>query len=272
LSESGQDADPSPLRAFAAALMRELDRVGYAVPPARTNHLAADLDVGRMQAYRIATGASMPTLNALLRLRKLGVSLDAVLAAIDRDTPRGQEIVATVLGAPMRVQAVPDVNSDFALTMSSNGPTLRHLRPGQTLGPGEMAVGGLRFVRPLPRVALVEDDGSTLTVLAAELGRTFAVLDCRLGKELLDKASVEPVDAIVADWRLPDVDGPTLIAELRRLTPAPIVIITGERSEGPTISQMLLLPNIHYVAKPVDGHILRSLVESAIQQAAPAQP
>ena len=65
------------LKAFASALGRELDRIGYPAAPARTNLLSQDLGLGRMQAYRIGRGDNMPTLPSLVKLQSLGVSFDS---------------------------------------------------------------------------------------------------------------------------------------------------------------------------------------------------
>ena len=255
------------LRAFAVGLGRELDRIGYPAAPARTNQLSQDLGLGRMQAYRIGRGDNMPTLKALVKLHSLGVSFDTVFAGLHTTIPE-DEISVEILGTTVKAVALPaHAWSPFAASMDGGRRVLRTLQPGEQPGEGEVAVGGLRFTRPLPTVAVVEDDPSTLAVLSKQIEQSFRVSQFPVGRALLaDTARLAAFDALVIDWRLPDVDGATLINLVRAQTLAPIVVTTGERREAHAISAILHLPNIRYVGKPVDGDILRATIEAAIAE------
>lgn len=255
------------LKAFAGALGRELDRIGYPAAPARTNQLSHDLGLGRMQAYRIGRGDNMPTLKALVKLQSLGVSFDTVLAGLHTTTAE-DEIAVEILGTTVKAVVLPaHAWSPFAASMDGGKRVLRTLQPGEQLGAGDVPVGGLRFTRPLPVVAVVEDDPATLAVLAKQIEQSFRVSQFSVGRALLvDAARLTAFDALVIDWRLPDIDGATLVNLIRAQTLAPIVVTTGERREAQAISAILHLPNIRYVGKPVDGDILRATIEAAIAE------
>jgi len=83
-------------KAFARALNAELDRIGYPAVPARTNQLAIDLGVSRMQAYRIVRGDSLLKVKSMLRLQRIGVSFDAVLQQL----PGPRPVVAVIEDDP----------------------------------------------------------------------------------------------------------------------------------------------------------------------------
>jgi CheY-like chemotaxis protein len=254
------------LRAFALGLGRELDRIGYPAAPARTNQLALDLGLGRMQAYRIGRGENMPTLKALVKLQSLGVSLDAVLQQA-QSSPE-TEISLRLLDVTLKAVPLPAFrDTPFALSHNLGQPSLRVVRPGEKLVNGESFVGGLRFLGPQPLVAVVDDDSSDLAVLGREIQQGFGTSLFSSGRALLDnKEELSRYDALVLDWRLPDMDGADLVHEIRSHTRAPIIITTGERREAQAISSVLQLPNVRYADKPVDGNILRAMLVSAIAE------
>jgi CheY-like chemotaxis protein len=266
---STQESKPEELlnRAFAAALNAELDHIGYPGPPARTNQLSHDLGLGRMQAFRIGRGDNIPTLKSLLKLQALGVSLDLVLGRLQET--QAPEVPVNLMGVPMRAIAFTSpAPSAFVLAPEGAGFTIRTTDPGYRLRPEEAFVGGLRFTRPQPLVAVVEDDADTLEVFRRELSAAFNVVTFRTEKELKsDPEQLRAFDAIVLDWVLPNTDPRQLVDYIRSLNSAPVVVTTGHREQSHAISAVLALPDIQYLAKPVDGDILRALVSSAIAKA-----
>ena len=254
------------LRAFALALGRELDRIGYPAAPARTNLLSQDLGLGRMQAYRIGRGDNMPTLKALLKFHSLGVSLDSVFAALLDAPAIEEEISIDILGQRIKALPLPAYSrTPFAVTRFEGRATLRVLKLGEELGAEDIPMGGLRFTRPQPRVAVVDDDPADLHVLGKEIGEGFDTHLFLRAHDLLEGwHDLVEYDALVIDWRLADMEGAELVRQIRAKTLAPIIVTTGERREGQAISAVLHLPNVRYVSKPVDGAIVRTMIESAI--------
>jgi CheY-like chemotaxis protein len=260
------DAEANGRREFARALNDELDRIGYPPPPVRTNQIAEDLGFGRVQAFRVLRGDALPTMQSLLNLHRLGVSIDAVFEQVQGR--RLDEVVVTVLGS--RIRATPlagNERSPFVLTQLDGETVVRSRRAADELQPGDIAVGGLRFGRAQPAVAVIEDEEKTLNVLCAELGQWFNVTPFPSEKALFKKpSSISAYDAVVLDWVLPEVDGRSVVEFIRSHSRAPIIVTTGHREEAAAISQVLTLPDIYYAAKPIGGEILRAMVAAAIQK------
>ena len=266
---SVQEGKPEDVlnRAFAAALNAELDRVGYPGPPARTNQLSHDLGLGRMQAFRIGRGDNIPTLKSLLKLQALGVSLDLVLGRLQEMT--APEVPVNLMGVAMRAVALPSPTSTpFVMVQAGAGFAVKTADAGYRLKPDEAFIGGLRFTRPQPLVAVIEDDASTLEVFKRELSTTFEVVAFRTEAELKsDPNRLRAFDALVLDWVLPNTDARKLVDDIRSVNRAPVIVTTGHREQSQAISAVLALPDIQYLAKPVDGDILRALVGNAIAKA-----
>ena len=268
-STDAEEQADSLLKDFAVALGRELDRIGYPAAPARTNRLSEDLGLGRMQAYRIGRGDNMPTLKALMKLQGLGVSLGAVFGELPSRRRRGHEVTMELLGVTLKASTLPTyARTGFAASHKDGRATMRALAPGEELGVDEVPVGGLLFSSAQRTVAIVEDHPDDLEILCKQINEGFSVQPFQRGRALLENAArLASFDAIVIDWRLPDIDGATLVNLIRAQTRAPIIVTTGEHQESQAISQVLHLPNIRYVAKPVDGNILRAMLTAAISEA-----
>lgn len=80
------------------------------------------------------------------------------------------------------------------------------------------------------RILLVEDDASLRETVAAYLRATgFAVDAVGTGKMALGQASVSPVDAVVLDVGLPDMDGFAVCRALRARGDAPRILMATAR-------------------------------------------
>jgi excisionase family DNA binding protein len=120
-----------------------------------------------------------------------------------------------------------------------------------------------------PRVLVVDDEASIRELLTRTLALTEyeveAVADGPSGVERLRLGSY---DLLIADLRMPGMDGLTLIREARRLHPSlPVVIITGYSSESSAI-EAVNLGVVGYLVKPfrvpqVLSAVARALGESS---------
>ncbi len=93
-----------------------------------------------------------------------------------------------------------------------------------------------------PRVLVVDDEASIRELLTRTLALTEydveAVADGRTG---LDRLRLGPYDLLIADLRMPVMDGLTLIREARRLQPnLKAIIITGYSTESSAIEAVNL--------------------------------
>ena len=123
---------------------------------------------------------------------------------------------------------------------SEPGPATR---PRSTPQPGRADAGGLRIL-------LVEDEPSLLRALLINLrARQYQVITAGAGREALAAAARRPPDAVILDLGLPDIDGTEVIAELRRWSKAPIIVLSGRASPGDKIGALDAGAD-NYVTKP----------------------
>jgi excisionase family DNA binding protein len=115
------------------------------------------------------------------------------------------------------------------------------------------------------RVLVVDDEESIRELLTKTLAlaeyEAQAVSDGKAGLELLRR---EPWDLLIADLRMPEMDGLSLIREARRLHPRlPVIIITGYSSESSAI-QAVNLGVVGYLVKPFRIPLVLSAVAKAL--------
>ena len=100
------------------------------------------------------------------------------------------------------------------------------------------------------RVLLVEDEPGLLRALFINLrARHYDVSTASTGREALATAANRPPDAVILDLGLPDIDGTEVIVELRRWSPAPIIVLSGRASPGDKIGALDVGAD-DYVTKP----------------------
>lgn len=114
-----------------------------------------------------------------------------------------------------------------------------------------MTTGALRTI------LYVEDDSDIQTVarIAFEAIGGFTVRICGSGREALDtiESGLAP-DLILLDVMMPEMDGPTTLASLRKLTSTaatPVIFMTA-KAQGSEIAHYKSLGAIGVVAKPFD--------------------
>ncbi|HXE57055.1 MAG TPA: response regulator [Gemmatimonadales bacterium] len=130
----------------------------------------------------------------------------------------------------------------------------------------------------LPRgngeLVLVVDDHPAIRDGTARLLTTvgrYVVADAASGAEALAIVRALNVRLVVADWRLPDMDGGTLLDQLRRERPSlPVLILTGYGPETIRDEWPALGPGTMVLAKPVTVQQLLPAVSSLLQTHAPA--
>jgi two-component system, OmpR family, KDP operon response regulator KdpE len=135
--------------------------------------------------------------------------------------------------------------------------TVAHGRPGEPGSAVRPPVAAQPAASPpsIPaagalRILLVEDEPSLLRALLINLrARQYQVVTAGAGREALAAAARRPPDAVVLDLGLPDIDGTEVIAELRRWSKAPIIVLSGRASPGDKIGALDAGAD-DYVTKP----------------------
>lgn len=116
--------------------------------------------------------------------------------------------------------------------------------------------------RPARARILVVDDEAEIAELVAERlrGRGFAVETAASGRAALDRLAREEADAIVTDLRMPEVDGPALLEEVRRRYPrlaGRIVIVTGDALSA-EVGDLAREAGLPVLEKPLDLEVLEA--------------
>lgn len=123
----------------------------------------------------------------------------------------------------------------------------------------------------LKNILYVEDDPDIQTIaqIALETVGGFTLRTCSSGREALDAAASEFVpDLILLDVMMPEMDGPTTLAGLRRLPKTvntPVVFMTA-KVQGSEIANYKALGALGVIAKPFDPMQLAQQVNALWEQ------
>jgi response regulator RpfG family c-di-GMP phosphodiesterase len=120
-----------------------------------------------------------------------------------------------------------------------------------------------------PKVLLVDDEESILNSLRRLLrGQPFDVLLATGGAQALDIMAQQPIDLVMSDARMPNMDGATLLAHIHKLYPTTTRILLTGYADLPTIIKAINEGQIHrYISKPWnDEEMLLTLRQALAHQ------
>jgi DNA-binding NtrC family response regulator len=114
------------------------------------------------------------------------------------------------------------------------------------------------------RVLLVDDEEKYLAALVKRLElRRIDVRGATRGREALDILDQTPIDVVVLDVRMPDMDGLEVLKEIKaRQLPCEVVLLTGYASIEVAM-QGMELGAFDYSMKPIDLDELLHKIEDA---------
>jgi len=116
------------------------------------------------------------------------------------------------------------------------------------------------------RVLIVEDEDAIATPLAEGLSREgFEVVRAATGRAALE---APPVDVVLLDLRLPDLDGLDVCRELRERSPVPIIVVTARGEEADRVVGLELGAD-DYVVKPFGLRELIARIRAVTRRAQP---
>jgi DNA-binding response OmpR family regulator len=102
------------------------------------------------------------------------------------------------------------------------------------------------------RILLVEDDPTIGEVLAVTLHTHAYDVDwARTGADALDRAGAGPVDLVLLDLGLPDLDGVEVCRQIRRLQPGCVLVMLTARAAEMDVVVGLEAGADDYLVKPV---------------------
>ena len=133
-------------------------------------------------------------------------------------------------------------------------------------GPGTETA--TRAASDRPTVLVVDDDASVREMLSASLSAAaYEVVTAADGSTALAALQHTPCDLLMADLKMPGMDGLTLIREARKHSPAlPVVIVTGLPSEASAI-EAIDIGVSGYVTKPFVVSRLLAVIAKALGSA-----
>ena len=126
-------------------------------------------------------------------------------------------------------------------------------------------------VRPT-RILIVEDEPALLRALRIDLrARGYEVLTASRGRDALAEAARLPPDAVLLDLGLPDIDGTTVIRELRGWSQAPVIVLSGRTSAQDKIGALDAGAD-DYVTKPFSMDELLARLRAVLRREEAVRP
>ena len=128
-------------------------------------------------------------------------------------------------------------------------------------------------LRPAPSVLVVDDERTVCNSCKKILTREGYSVDFALsGKEALNKVRGNRFDAVIADWKMPEIDGIEIAKRIKKVNPnTAVIMITGYPSVESSIKAMRSGVS-DYVPKPFTPEELSDAMMRALAkgQAVPA--
>jgi len=114
------------------------------------------------------------------------------------------------------------------------------------------------------RILVVDDEAQMRKVLRLMLeGTGYEVLDAENGKKALNLQETTPVDLIITDIIMPEMEGIEFIMKVRKITPhVKIIAISGDCKVDPDLSLGIAgqLGANRTLLKPVSKSVLMSVI------------
>lgn len=102
-----------------------------------------------------------------------------------------------------------------------------------------------------PKILVVDDEPEMLNILEKFLkSNGYQVTTCRTAQEALNAVRVTDFDVVVTDVRMPGMSGEALLAELKRMKPAQVVIVMTAYGSIDSAVAAMKLGAFDYITKP----------------------
>ena len=121
---------------------------------------------------------------------------------------------------------------------------------------------------PSHTLLLVDDEPSVLSSLRRLFrGSGYRVLQAQSGDEALQLLKLEPVDLVISDMRMPEMDGAQLLDQVRQRHPTVTrILLTGYADINSTIAAINRGEVHRYISKPWDDVDLQLIVKEALSR------
>ena len=117
-----------------------------------------------------------------------------------------------------------------------------------------------------PHILIMEDDDSVARGLQMILTKEGYTVDwAPTGRGALDKCGQKPFDLLMADLRLPDINGMEVIKQVKRRWPETVVVVITEASSISSAVEAIKIGAFDYLEKPFSDDKIKSVVEKALK-------
>lgn len=116
-------------------------------------------------------------------------------------------------------------------------------------------------------VVLVVDDEEYIRRLVTRVlsDAGYAMITAASGKEALEKLAEMPIDLVLMDIRMPELDGIQTLTLLRKQYSIPVIMVTG-LGDVASISEALSIGADDYVKKPFQSRELIARIEAKLRR------
>lgn len=115
------------------------------------------------------------------------------------------------------------------------------------------------------RILIVDDEPNIRSGLARGLAKEADVIDvAETAEEAIDKFEAEPFHVVIADVRLPGMDGLQLVTELLRRRPGTTILVITAHGTVETAVDAMRRGAFDFITKPVDLNLIRQQVHKAL--------
>src|SRR5262245_50393467 len=127
---------------------------------------------------------------------------------------------------------------------------------------------GHGVAEPTRRTILsVDDEQSILDLIRIEFEDDFNVITTRSGAEALELLVHQPVDVVLLDLRMPQMDGEEFLRRLNSTRVRPPVVVVSVVRETETVVECMKLGAVDYVTKPWERGELRAAILRSLRPA-----
>jgi len=118
----------------------------------------------------------------------------------------------------------------------------------------------------MQKILVIDDEIYICTLLERYLKKEgFGVETAFTGKSGLAKLKTESFDAVLCDFRLPDIDGRQMLSEIKIISQqTPVIIVTGYSDVRMAVS-LIKSGAFEYVTKPIFPEEILEIIKSAIK-------
>ncbi len=116
-----------------------------------------------------------------------------------------------------------------------------------------------------PTILIVDDEVRITNILKINFRDKYNVRTANSGRKALEILESEPVNLVITDIRMPQMDGNTLIQKIKRTNPTlPIIVLTAYGSIENAI-ETIKQGAYDYIQKPINIEHLSRVIEKALE-------